>query len=293
MNEPLARAGEYRRHRNIVYSTGETRVLIAGRSRPNGYNRLVQYDVLGRTIYDVDAVGRASYPVWRSSWDSDQLKWTDTVSRDSTGSVVVMRTGHVYDPEGRETQTWGPAPRTEFAATSYNNGNASGGPGTPVSYTAYDQELDGLATRFWPTGDLSGPPTLHGYSVTGSVDWGTSIPGGLNKTDGTPLPAGSAWSARFTGSIYLSNAGQYYFPVGASGGVRVYIDGVMVTDYWAAPQGSYTTSGNGVGFTAPAAKRYSITVEYKNTSGPAKIDLFWSGPGVSGSGASRESVTTV
>ena len=89
--------------------------------------------------------------------------------------------------------------------------NASGGPSTPVSYMAFDQELDGLATRFWPTGDLSGPPTLHGYSVTGSVDWGTSIPGGLNKTDGTPLPAGSAWSARFTGSIYLSNAGQYYF----------------------------------------------------------------------------------
>ena len=60
VNEPLARAGEYRRHRNIVYSTGETRVLIAGRSRPNGYNRLVQYDVLGRMVYDVDAVGRAS-----------------------------------------------------------------------------------------------------------------------------------------------------------------------------------------------------------------------------------------
>ena len=37
-----------------------------------------------------------------------------------------------------------------------------------------------------------------------------------------------------------------------------------------------------VGFYAPAAKRYSVTVEYKNTSGPAKVDLFWSGPGVSG-----------
>ena len=282
VNEPLARVGEYRRHRNIVYYTNETRVLIAGRSRPNGYNRLVQYDQMGRTIYDRDAIDRASYPVWRSSWQSDQLKWTDATSANPDDTYVDIRVGHVYDSEGRETQTWGPAPRTEFGASTYYDGNAFGGVNTPVSYKAYDQGLDGLATRFWPTGDLSGPVTLHGYSTTASADYGSVLPLGLTKTDGTPLPAGSPWSMRFTGSIYLSNAGQYYFPVGASGGVRVYVDGVLVTDYWGGPQGSYTSSGNGVGFYAPAAKRYSITVEYKNTSGPAKIDLFWSGPGVSG-----------
>ena len=64
----------------------------------------MQYDGYGRSIYDVDAVGNASYPRWSDGIESDQLKWTDTTSTDSSGATVFMRTGHVYDTVVRPTE---------------------------------------------------------------------------------------------------------------------------------------------------------------------------------------------
>jgi hypothetical protein len=134
--------------------------------------------------------------------------------------------------------------------------------------------------QFWPTGDLSGPPTCtgirrQGLLIGGHRSWR------VEQNDGTPLPAGRRGRrGSLVRSISPTPGNTISLLVLLVGCVSI----SMVS--WSPTIGPPTrlihNVGERVGFYAPAAKRYSITVEYKNTSGPAKIDLFWSGPGVSG-----------
>ena len=91
-------------------------------------------------------------------------------------SAMALSSSTVARPTTPSRGLSGPDPVYKHipAVPSYNDGNTFGGGWTPVSYTAHDQELDGLTTRCWPNGYLSGPPTLHGYLVTGSADSTTS-----------------------------------------------------------------------------------------------------------------------
>jgi RHS repeat-associated protein len=166
-------------------STTETRVHVAGLSEPNGFYRKLTLDSAGRLLTDTDATNRATTSVWDAG--DRLLSVTDPANR---------RTTTIYDVEGRPTDTYGPAPTTCFGADRAPNGSC---PPMGHSSTAHDGGISGLAARYWPTPDWTGPPTVHRTGVgdpSGALVATWSAP---------PDPSlGSNWSARFSGEINLA-----------------------------------------------------------------------------------------
>ncbi|MBI2278254.1 MAG: putative baseplate assembly protein [Dechloromonas sp.] len=145
----------------------------------------------------------------------------------------------------------------------------------------------------WPgftLADISDPPTR---SATGSGLFGEYYRGKgfrekvLTRTDplvdfawgtGSPDPAVPAdhFSVRWTGWVQAPSSGIYTFFVTADDGLRLWIDGELIIDFW-IDQGATERSGTA---RLQADRKHDIRLEYYENGGAATCRLAWSGPGV-------------
>lgn len=145
----------------------------------------------------------------------------------------------------------------------------------------------------WPgftLADISDPPTR---SATGSGLFGEYYRGKgfreklLTRTDplvdfawgtGSPDPAVPAdhFSVRWSGWVQAPSSGIYTFFVTADDGLRLWIDGELIIDFW-IDQGATERSGTA---RLQADHKHDLRLEYYENGGAASCRLAWSGPGV-------------
>ena len=101
----------------------------------------------------------------------------------------------------------------------------------------------------------------------------------FNWSTGTPDPAVPAdqFSVRWSGWVQAPTSGQFNFFVTADDGLRLWIDGVLIIDFW-IDQGFIERSGSA---RLQADHKHDIRLEYYENAGAAACKLEWSGPGVS------------
>ncbi len=97
-----------------------------------------------------------------------------------------------------------------------------------------------------------------------SLDWGTASPlGSLNPDQ---------FSARFNGQIEARFTETHNFTLSADGGVRLWINGIKVIDRW----NDSLVANASASVDLISGRRYDIQLEYRETTGPANLDLKWS-----------------
>ena len=146
----------------------------------------------------------------------------------------------------------------------------------------------------WPgftLADISAPPagTASGSGLLGQYYRGkgfrepilsrTDATVNFNWSTGTPDPAVPAdqFSVRWSGWVQAPTSGQFNFFVTADDGLRLWIDGVLIIDFW-IDQGFIERSGSA---RLQADHKHDIRLEYYENAGAAACKLEWSGPGVS------------
>ena len=140
-------------------------------------------------------------------------------------------------------------------------GDQETAPGTGVPSTG-----TGLQGSYFNNTALSGSPVLERTEKV-NFTW-TGSPG--------PGVSESNFSARWTGFVEAGLTGNFEFQTRSNAGVRLWIDGNLVIDNWAAHATVNDASG-----AIPLAKnqRYSVTMEMYDTTGTAVAKLYWKRPG--------------
>ncbi|MBW3616043.1 MAG: hypothetical protein KY439_12165, partial [Actinobacteria bacterium] len=267
------RSGALRPAHSYRYvSASETHIDVAGASQPHGYARKVTYDGAGRVLTDTDATARATATEW--SPKDELLSSTDPAGRKTTT---------LYDATGLPTDSFGPAPASCFGADRRPNGSCTN---PPVAHTQsfYDEGIRGLNAAYWANADLAGPPKVHATGVvpdgTLAKDWGWGGPPGLVDASGAAVV--DWWSARFSGEILLPEVGKYQLFAWSDDGVRVYVDDILVSEYWSG-HGFERSKDVAVINNTVAGSRHRIRVDYFEAHSPARLELHWTQPnGVSG-----------
>jgi glucose/arabinose dehydrogenase/PKD repeat protein len=88
----------------------------------------------------------------------------------------------------------------------------------------------GYAADYFANRNLEGSPALSRTDEAIDFDWGGGAPG-----DGVPA---DNFSARWTKSLFVTEAGSYKFTMTGDDGVRLYIDGQNVLDAWVGQSGT-------------------------------------------------------
>ena len=242
----------------FAYQAGTTHVDRTGiTGTVTGHARTVTFDAALRQLADTTSTNLTATQVWN---DKDQiLSATDPAGRMTTT---------VYDSRDRATDTYGPAPAACFGA---DRKPVSSCPVIPAhTSTGYDEGMQGLNVAYYPNDRLAGTPSTFALGLGGtsggalSRDWGTTSPAGTSS---------STWSLRATGVVTFPAAGIYTLTGFADDAVRVWIDDVLVVDNWIVG----TATGQVTRATAGSAR---IRVEYANTGGPGRVNVYWRGPGV-------------
>lgn len=109
---------------------------------------------------------------------------------------------------------------------------------------------------------LSGAPVLTRYDAAIDFDWKTGSPD-------AKVPADN-FSVRWTRALGFE-AGTYRFYASCDDGVRIYVDGRRVVDYWQNQKLPNTRSGDSV----LGAGQHTITVEYYDEGGLASAHVWW------------------
>jgi glucose/arabinose dehydrogenase len=114
----------------------------------------------------------------------------------------------------------------------------------------------GYSAEYYANRDLIGTPALTRVDDAVDFDWGSGGP-----SDSLPV---NNFSARWTKTIDVADAGAYKFSVTSDDGARLYIDGQLVLDRWVL-QGRTT---NTVNRQLPAGP-HQVVLEYFEANGDA------------------------
>lgn len=104
---------------------------------------------------------------------------------------------------------------------------AGGGARAELTYERIGEVVatdGGYSAEYFANRNLEGSPVLTRTDDTIDFDWGGGAPG-----DGVPA---DNFSARWTKSLSVAEAGSYKFTVTGDDGVRLYVDGQNVLDAW-------------------------------------------------------------
>lgn len=127
----------------------------------------------------------------------------------------------------------------------------------------------GLSGAYFANSDLKGSPVVVRTEPI-QFEWGAASP-----ADGMPT---DRFSVRWTGFIEAPANGAHVLQTQSEDSIRVWLDGRLVIDNWttrsAKPKNSPILNWT-------AGRRYPITVEYHDQSGPASAHLRWKTPGAS------------
>ena len=83
------------------------------------------------------------------------------------------------------------------------------------------------------------------------------------------------FSARWSGQLTPTKSGSYTFTTTTSGGVRLWVNDVLVLDHWAVGSATHTAT-----VTLTAGVATNVRMEYFVTTGTASAQLFWTGPSI-------------
>jgi RHS repeat-associated protein len=223
----------------------------------------VEFDTSWRFESVTSPMGVTSSKVWGGN---DLTLQTDN-------ETLELRSTTIYDAFDRPIEAYGPATSSCFGAD--RRPTAACANAVPTSLTTYDAELKGLHATLYANPNLAGRPTTFSLGIpgvsTGAVDkdWVADSPV-PNKTDD--------WSMRLTGFITFPQTGQYTFQLGSDDGSSLWLDDKRQIQF-------FTNTGYGdsatATFDATAGQTVRIRIEYRDTTGNAKLVLRWKQPGSS------------
>jgi RHS repeat-associated protein len=290
-------------HTYSYTSATESRVHTAGiTENPNfPWSTDVTFDANGRLVTETDADGVKT--IASQLWDQNDHV---VFSTDSAG----RSTSHLYDPELRETDTFGPAPTdcfNAFIVPKYAPYQTNPAPpadcptqGVPHSHTSYDEGMIGLAATYWANTGTSGLPAFHATGLDGvaagqinypspdgkiNQNWGITSPPSQQTAPYLELGPGN-WSVRFTGEI-LAPSQPVNFSLGLSGNARLYIDDTLVCDNWTNTAVNFVGCGFGSStatYSWTAGAPHRIRLDFAPGAGGANIQLRWNLAGTYASG---------
>lgn len=151
-----------------------------------------------------------------------------------------------------------------LAVTSNNNAALTTAVFDNVTITT-NQDGTGLKGEYFDFSDLTG---LRFTRIDPRVnfDWDDGSPhGSLGQND---------YAIRWTGQVKPRYTETYTFHTVTEGGVRLWVNGQQLINDW-PDSGPRERSGT---ITLTAGQRYNITLEYRETTGTAAIQLQWSSP---------------
>lgn len=109
---------------------------------------------------------------------------------------------------------------------------------------------------------LSGAPTLCRKDATVDFDWGLGSPGSSIPSD--------RFSVRWVRVVDFPTSGTYRFTAGSDDGVRIYVDGVRVIDFWTDRAYDISTAD-----VVLQAGRRTVVYEFYENGGYARATLTW------------------
>jgi RHS repeat-associated protein len=213
----------------------------------------------GSTYYWNVTVGDGSVnniPTTTSSFDVDLRLGNDGPSPfDRMGPLTVnLATGHA-----------------NYTAKTQSMASVGGTLGMIYSYNSDAPSNTGLLGEYFSNTTLAGPPKAMQRDKTMQFDW-----------NGQPPVAGLLginWSARWTGYLTLptpaSGPNSTWYPMVAShGGVKLWINNVLVVNTWAVPSyQNYPTFHAGSDFTQAANTPVAIRLELFDDTAPGALDV--------------------
>jgi uncharacterized repeat protein (TIGR03806 family) len=111
------------------------------------------------------------------------------------------------------------------------------------------------------------PPTLVRTDATVNFNWSTIGP--------DPSIGQTNFTARWTGSVQPQYSETYTLSTFTDGGVRLWVNGRLLVNDWAAQSSAVTNSGS---ITLNAQQFYNIQMDYFQGSGDGEAMLAWSSP---------------
>ncbi|HOT91380.1 MAG TPA: PA14 domain-containing protein [Anaerolineae bacterium] len=176
-------------------------------------------------------------------WIDDQLIIDDWRDREATWSLV----DHYVAPGSHRV-------RVEY----YERG------GNAALQIAWEKVSGGAAWRadYFDNRTLSGSAVLTRYDTAIDFDWGGGSPD-------AKVPADN-FSVRWTRTLGFES-GTYRFYASCDDGVRIYVDGRKVVDYWQNQKLPNTRYGD----IALGAGQHTITVEHYEEGGEASAHVWW------------------
>ncbi len=121
-------------------------------------------------------------------------------------------------------------------------------------------EEHGLLATYWSNANWQGPPEFHQVTPFLLLDWGGD----------QPTVSGGPFSARFTGTLQISEGGAYQFKVEADDGARLTIDGNVLGDGLTAGQ-----PNNFEASTNLASGEHPIEIDYFQQGGGSALRFYW------------------
>jgi RHS repeat-associated protein len=226
--------------------------------QPSPKSERVLYDDRGNALEQDDIRGNVTLSGFN---DHDQLLWSEDEEGNPTDYTYdrvddVLQTKQGPDPDGA-----GPLARP---TTSYRYDETSSGDATNAG-----PALQGLQAAYYDNGSLTGRPKLLQTDTTVDMNWGSGGPAGLGVSDN--------FSARWTGDLTVQYSGSYTLSTVSDEGTRLTIDGLVAIDNW-DNNTLGTTSSQPISLTAG---KHKLTLEYRDTAGPAEVHLRWACPGCS------------
>jgi chitodextrinase len=197
-----------------------------------------------------DNVGVAGYQVLRNGSPAGTTAATVRTYTDA----VAANTTYTYSVRARDAAQNYSLPGNSLQVTT---------PALPTALTCPEPAENSFTGCYYNNLDLSGTPALVRNDSTIDFDW--------RYTDGPSPAISEVFSVRWQGRFTLA-AGLYTFTVGASDGVRLYIDDNVVLDRWRDQPDMWYTVRPTI-----AAGDHTIRLEYYQRTGTPRVYLAWKG----------------
>ncbi|NBR85447.1 MAG: hypothetical protein EBS84_08205 [Proteobacteria bacterium] len=151
------------------------------------------------------------------------------------------------------------------------------GPGIPKSIVPRSQlhaaigtkpadpaPVHGLLASYYRRTQLDSSSAVTRIDPQLDFDWGNNAP--------VPEVPAESFSARWSGQVAAQFTESYTFHVETGGGVKLWLDGVLILDQWRDQPGDFYSTV----VPLTAGQKYDLRVEHFNTSKEAKMRLLWS-----------------
>jgi uncharacterized protein (DUF2141 family) len=193
--------------------------------------------------------------IWNES--NNALKNLDLIQCNIIGSIRVSpntsETVRVQPVNGQpyQVKNAGTTNITAFAPTTWGTGT-------------------GLKGEYFNNSDLTSPAFTRIDPIIFFDEWMIPIPG--NATGVHYSITDKSYSARYTGFIEPQFNETYTFKVTYGGGVRLYVNNILIINKWTE---AYPNTYTSASIPLQAGKKYAIKLDYFNTDDKSKLMLYW------------------